>query len=164
LRKIPNFRNHFLYYFKNEFTAIQRFYAWNYWPHWTGDRYIELRYIVKCTGRARKWPLWAGDHYTKVTATTGLTVFWQTNNTIVLTLSTGRIFHGTICLERNYIKQTCLPLRFLRKAHDFLGYLTIVVNFLTIQQICGISGKFSVLVRHFIAVPYIIDRIGISGY
>ena len=46
------------------------------WPHWTGDRYmyIKLKYIVKCTGRARKWPLWAGDHYTKVTVTTGLTV------------------------------------------------------------------------------------------
>jgi hypothetical protein len=33
-----------------------------------------------------------------------------------------------------------------------------------IRQICGISGKFSVPVRHFIAVPYIIDRIGISSY
>jgi hypothetical protein len=42
----------------------------------------------------------------------------------------------------------------------WLSYaLTIVVNFLTIQQICGIPGKFSVPVRHFIAVPYIIDRI-----
>jgi hypothetical protein len=29
--------------------------------------------------------------------------------------------------------------------------------------ICGISGKFSVLVRHFIVVPYIIDSIGISS-
>jgi uncharacterized membrane protein YozB (DUF420 family) len=26
------------------------------------------------------------------------------NNTIVFTLSTGRIVHGTICLERNYIE------------------------------------------------------------
>jgi hypothetical protein len=42
--------------------------------HWTGDRYIELKYIVKRTRRARKWPLWAGDHYTKVTVMTGLTV------------------------------------------------------------------------------------------
>ena len=44
------------------------------WPHWTGDRYIELKYIVKRTGRARKWPLWPGDHYTKVTVRAGLTV------------------------------------------------------------------------------------------
>ena len=29
-------------------------------------------------------------------------LFWQTNNTIVLTLSTGRIVHGTICLEHNF--------------------------------------------------------------
>ena len=49
------------------------------WPHWTGDRYIKLKYIVKCTGRARKWPLWAGDHNTKVTVTTGLTVYCFTN-------------------------------------------------------------------------------------
>jgi hypothetical protein len=46
----------------------------SHWPHWTGDRYIELKYIVKCTGRAWKLPLWAGDHYIKVTVTTGLTV------------------------------------------------------------------------------------------
>jgi hypothetical protein len=51
------------------------------WPHWTGDRYIELKYIVKRTGRARKWPLWAGDHYTTVTVTAGLTVLiWRESN------------------------------------------------------------------------------------
>ena len=41
---------------------------------------------------------------------------------------------------------------------DFLGYLMP----LRLLQICGISGK--VPVRHFIAVPYIIDRIDISGF
>ena len=45
--------------------------------HWTGDRYIELKYIVKCNGRVRMWPLWAGDHYTKVTVTVGFTVFLE---------------------------------------------------------------------------------------
>jgi hypothetical protein len=25
------------------------------WPHWTGDCYIELKNIAKCTGKAWKW-------------------------------------------------------------------------------------------------------------
>ena len=33
--------------------------------------------------------------------TSSILLFWQTNNTIVFTLSTGRMVHGTICLERN---------------------------------------------------------------
>jgi len=33
--------------------------------------------------------------------TSSILLFWQTNSTIVFTLSTGRIVHGTICLERN---------------------------------------------------------------
>ena len=94
--------------------------------------------------------------------TSSILLFWQTNNTIVLTLSTGRIVHGTICLEHNCtLNRLAYPYNFGVR----LSYaLTIVVNFLTILQICSISGKFSVPVRHFIAVPYITDRIGISGY
>jgi hypothetical protein len=36
-----------------------------------------------------------------ITQTSSILLFWQTNNTIVLTLSPGRTVHGTICLERN---------------------------------------------------------------
>jgi hypothetical protein len=71
LRKILLFRNHFRYYFKNEFTVIQKVLCWKLlinddrWPHWTGDCYVELKYIVKCTGRARMWPFWTGDRYNR---------------------------------------------------------------------------------------------------
>ena len=100
------------------------------------------------------------QQFKNITQTSSILLFWQTNNTIVFTLSTGRIVHGTICLEHN-----CTLNRLAYPQLFRLSYaLTIVVNFLTIRQICGISRKFSVPVRHFIAVPYIIDRIGISGY
>jgi hypothetical protein len=39
--------------------------------------------------------------FKNITQTSSILLFWQTNNTIVLTLSTGRIVHGTICLEHN---------------------------------------------------------------
>ena len=39
--------------------------------------------------------------FKNITQTSSILLFWQTNNTIVFTLSTGRIVHGTICLERN---------------------------------------------------------------
>jgi hypothetical protein len=42
--------------------------------------------------------------FKNIAQTSSILLFWQTNNTIVFTLSTGRIVHGTICLERNYIK------------------------------------------------------------
>jgi hypothetical protein len=102
------------------------------------------------------------QQFKNIAQTSSILLFWQTNNTIVLTLSTGRIVHGTICLEHNCtLNRLAYPYNFGVR----LSYaLTIVVNFLTIRQICGISRKFSVPVRHFIAVPYIIDRIGISGY
>ena len=74
LRKILIFRNHFRYYFLNKFTVYKGFmlkitYKW--WPlttlnRWTYDRYIELIYIVKFTGRARKWPLYKGDRYDRI--------------------------------------------------------------------------------------------------
>ena len=77
LRKITIFRNHFRYYSWNKFTfRYTKVLRWKLLIN--GDRYIELKYIVKCTGRAWKWPLWAGDHYTKVTVTTGLTVIIET--------------------------------------------------------------------------------------
>jgi hypothetical protein len=40
------------------------------------------------------------QQFKNITQTSSILLFWQTNNTIVLTLSTGRI-HGTICLEHN---------------------------------------------------------------
>ena len=46
------------------------------------------------------------QRFKSITQTSSILLFWQTNNTIVFTatvivLSTGRIVHGTICLERN---------------------------------------------------------------
>jgi hypothetical protein len=41
------------------------------------------------------------QRFKNITQTSSILLFWQTNNTIVFTLSTGRIVHGTICLERN---------------------------------------------------------------
>ena len=43
-----------------------------WWPLTTLNRWP---LFFKCIGRARTWPLWAGDHYTKVTVTTGLTIY-----------------------------------------------------------------------------------------
>ena len=41
------------------------------------------------------------QRFKNIMQTSSILLFWQTNNTIVFTLSTGRIVHGTICLERN---------------------------------------------------------------
>ena len=41
------------------------------------------------------------QRFKNITQASSILLFWQTNNTIVFTLSTGRIVHGTICLERN---------------------------------------------------------------
>jgi hypothetical protein len=44
------------------------------------------------------------QQFKNITQISSILLFWQTNNTIVFTLSTGRIVPGNICLERNYIK------------------------------------------------------------
>jgi hypothetical protein len=41
------------------------------------------------------------QQFKNITQTSSILLFWQTNNTIVFTLSTGRIVHGIICLECN---------------------------------------------------------------
>ena len=41
------------------------------------------------------------QRFKNITQTSSILLFWQTNNTIVFTLSTGRIDHRTICLECN---------------------------------------------------------------
>jgi hypothetical protein len=41
------------------------------------------------------------QQFKSTTQTSSILLFWQTNNTIVFTLSTGRIVHGILCLERN---------------------------------------------------------------
>jgi hypothetical protein len=41
------------------------------------------------------------QRFKNIAQTSSILLFWQTNNTIVFTLSTGRIVHGTICLECN---------------------------------------------------------------
>ena len=58
--------------------------------------------------------------FKNITQTSSILLFWQTNNTIVLTLSTSRIVHGTICLEHN------CTLNRLAYPYDFGVRLTIV--------------------------------------
>jgi hypothetical protein len=41
------------------------------------------------------------QRFENITQTSSILLFWRTNDTIMFTLSTGRIVHGTICLERN---------------------------------------------------------------
>ena len=41
------------------------------------------------------------QQFKNIAQTSSILLFWQINNTIVFTLSTGRKVHGTICLESN---------------------------------------------------------------
>ena len=41
------------------------------------------------------------QQFKNIMQASSILLFWQTNNTIVFILSTGRIVQGTICLERN---------------------------------------------------------------
>ena len=41
------------------------------------------------------------QRFKNITQTSSILLFWQTNNATVIVLSTSRIVHRTICLERN---------------------------------------------------------------
>ena len=79
------------------------------------------------------------QRFKNIAQTSSILLFWQTNNTIVFTLSTGRIVHGTICLERNCttlkltrtvfsIEQSFKRLSKLVRVTDTLEKLNLVVN------------------------------------
>jgi hypothetical protein len=55
--------------------------------------------------------------------TSSILLFWQTNNTIVFNLSTGRIVHGTICLERN------CTLKLMRTVFSLVAMLNFYFRF-----------------------------------
>jgi hypothetical protein len=78
--------------------------------------------------------------FKNITQTSSILLFWQTNNTIVFTLSTGRIVHRTICLERNYIK-TDEDSVFTRNHAEFLLSFSIDQSFKRLSKF-GSGGFF----------------------
>ena len=62
--------------------------------------------------------------FKNIAQTSSILLFWQTNNTIVFTLSTGRIVHGTICLERN-----CTTLKLTRTVFSLVAMLNFYFRF-----------------------------------
>ena len=70
------------------------------------------------------------QRFKNIAQTSSILLFWQTNNTIVLTLSTGRIVHGTICLEHN------CTLNRLAYPYDFGVRLTIFLAILHPYDCC----------------------------
>ena len=81
-------------------------------------------------------PTWEGFLYIffffqwfkNITQTSSILLFWQTNNTIVFTLPTGRIVHGTICLERN------CTLKLMRTVFSLLAMLNFYFRFRLISH------------------------------
>ena len=78
--------------------------------------------------------------FKNITQTSSILLFWQTNNTIVFTLSTGRIVHETICLERNYIK-TDEDSVFTRSHADFLVSFSIDQSFKRLSKLVRVTLK-----------------------
>ena len=66
--------------------------------------------------------------FKNITQTSSILLFWQTNNTIVFTLSTGRIVHGTICLERN------CTLKLTRTVFSLVAMLNLYFRFRLISH------------------------------
>ena len=79
------------------------------------------------------------QRFKNITQTSSILLFWQTNNTIVFTLSTGRIVHGTICLERNYIK-TDEDSVFTRSHAEFLLSFSIDQSFNRLSKLVRDTG------------------------
>ena len=79
------------------------------------------------------------QQFKNITQTSSILLFWQTNNTIVFTLSTGRIVHGTICLERNYIK-TDEDSVFTRSHAEFLVSFSIDQSFKRLSKLVRVTG------------------------
>ena len=58
-----------------------------------------------------------------ITQTSSILLFWQENNTIVFTQSTGRIVHETVCLERN------CTLKLMRTVFSLVAILNFYFRF-----------------------------------
>ena len=81
------------------------------------------------------------QRFKNITQTSSILLFWQANNTIVFTLSTGRIVHGTICLERNYIK-TDEDSVFTRSHDEFLLSFSIDQSFKHLSKLVRVTSMF----------------------
>ena len=73
------------------------------------------------------------QQFKNITQTSSILLFWQTNNTIVfavtiIVLSTGRIVHGTICLERN------CTLKLMRTVFSLVAMLNFYFHFRLISH------------------------------
>ena len=82
------------------------------------------------------------QHFKNIMQTSLILLFWQTNNTIVFTLSTGRIVHGTICLERNCtLKLTRTVFSLVAMAHaEFLLSFSIDQSFKRLSKLIRVTG------------------------
>jgi hypothetical protein len=77
-----------------------------------------------------------------IAQTSSILLFWQTNNTIVFTLSTGRIVHGTICLESNCtlkLMRTVFSLVAMALA-EFLLSFSIDQSFKCLSKLVRVTG------------------------
>jgi hypothetical protein len=68
------------------------------------------------------------QRFKNITQTSSILLFWQTNNTIVFTLSTGRIVHRAICLERN------CTLKLTRKVFSLVAMLNFYFRYRLISH------------------------------
>jgi hypothetical protein len=76
------------------------------------------------------------QRFKNIAQTSSILLFWQTNNTIVFTLSTGRLVHRTICLERN----CTLKLVFTRSHAEFLLSFLIDQSFKRLSKLVRVTG------------------------
>ena len=63
------------------------------------------------------------QRFKNIMQTSSILLFWQANNTIVFILSTGRIVHETICLERN------CTLKLMRTVFSLVAILNFYFRF-----------------------------------
>ena len=68
------------------------------------------------------------QRFKNITQTSSILLFWQTNNATVIVLSTSRIVHRTICLERN------CTLKLTRTVFSLLAMLKFLLLFLIDQS------------------------------
>jgi hypothetical protein len=88
------------------------------------------------------------QQFKNITQISSILLFWQANNTIVFTLSTGRIVHGTICLERN------CTLKLMRSVFSLIAMLNFYFRFRLISHsdVCQIlRGRRCLRTRTFIS-------------
>ena len=68
------------------------------------------------------------QQFKNITQISSILLFWQTNNTIVFTLSTGMIVHETVCLERN------CTLKLMRTVFSLVAMLNFYFRFRLISH------------------------------